>query len=204
MSAAAAALALPATSTAHGGISVAQGGGKGVQIAVQGSEAEANQVDLATTLAGPGTGDGSKVVYWIRPAGRERAVRVATDRDESGIHHAEIPTTGRGSWQDWDVSAYVTLSTGRRLRVTSDKSDPPGPAKTPAKKPATGSRPATTATSPPDDPTAADTTAAPVEDVSGEDAGAPGWVLPSLVVLVGLAIGAVAVGRRRKRSDEID
>lgn len=195
----AAAIAFPTAADAHGGIGVAEGGGKGVQIAVQGSEAEAGDVDLATTLAGPGTGKGSKVVYWIRPKGRERAVRIATDRDESGIHHAEIPTSGRGSWQDWDVSAYVTLNTGKRLRVTNDKRDPPGPVEVPAATRPTTTTPGTaTAQSGTAGTEPVAVPAATVDDVSGESDGAPGWVLPSLLVVLALA-AAVTVRARRGR-----
>ncbi|MCK9250439.1 MAG: hypothetical protein M0P31_15875 [Solirubrobacteraceae bacterium] len=203
-SAAVAVLALPAAADAHGGISVAEGGGKGVRIAVQGSEAGPSNVDFATTLAGPGTGDGSRVVYWIRPAGRERAVRVATERDEGGVHHAEIPTEGRGSWQDWDVSAYVTLNTGGRLRVTNDERDPPGPlqrsddAEDDAAPPGTRAAPITDAAAPSD--AAADS----VQDVSGESDGAPGWVVPSLVALIVLGAVAGALGRRRTRAENVD
>lgn len=190
--AAAALLAVPATASAHGGIGVADGGGGGVRIAVQGSAAGPEQVDLATTLTGRGTGTGSKVVYWIRPSGRSRSVRITTQRDESGIHHAEIPVAGRGSWQDWDVSAYVTTSTGKRLRVTNDRADPPGPPEQPVAAPPTGS---TTAGAAPT-PTEPATTNA-VEDVSGEGDSAPGWVIPSVVVLA--LVGVVAVVLRNRR-----
>lgn len=196
-------LTAPATADAHGGVEVAAGGGGGTRIAVQGSPAGVDEVDLATTLTGPGSGEGSKVTYWIRPAGRKRSVRVDTDRDESGIHHAEIPTAGRGSWQEWDVAAYVTTSTGRRLRVTNDRSDPPGPPE--QERPSTAATPSsgvTTSAAPAPEPT--DTpSAATVEDVSGEGDDTPGWVVPSILVLV-VAGGAAAVVRHRRlpRDDE--
>ncbi len=212
---AAGALGLPASAAAHGGITVAQGGSGGVRILVQGTEAAAADgspvADLSTTLDGAGSGAGSRVVYWIRPKGRERAFRVRTARDERGIHHAEIRTANRGSWQDWDVAAYVTLSTGRELRVTNDRSDPPGPPEAPA--PSGGTTPPTTTTEAVP-PGGADTTtsdaapaAAPssgVEDVSGEGDGTPGWVVPSIVVLVVLGIVAVVVRQRRLPPDPRD
>lgn len=170
-----------------------------MQIAVQGSEVSADEVDLATTLAGPGSGAGSRVVYWVRPAGRERSVRIATDRDEGGTHHAEIPTAGRGSWRDWDVSAYVTLSTGRALRVTSDKTQPPGPPERPeTATPATA--PATTTAAPDAAPTD-DVAAAQVQDVSGQSDGPPGWMLPSLVGVVVIAVLTVVLVKRRRPGD---
>lgn len=123
-------------------------------------------------------------------------MRIATQRDESGIHHAEIPIAGRGSWQDWDVSAYVTTSSGKRLRVTNDRSDPPGPPEPP--------EPARTTTAPSGSTTAgaAPTPTKPpaenaVEDVSGEGDSAPGWVIPSVVVLVLVGVGAVVLRNRR-------
>ncbi len=197
----AALLIAPAGASAHGGTSIAEGGGGGVQIAVQGADAAAGEVDLSTTLAGTGAGAGSRVVYWIRPAGRERAVRIGTDRDEGGTHHAEIPTAGRGSWRDWDVSAYVTLSTGRTLRVTNDKTQPPGPPERPT---------ATTAAAPPSTPTSTSPAALPaddgvqVQDVSGQSDGAPGWVVPSLVGFVVLSVLAVVVGKRRRPDDDAE
>lgn len=185
-------LVAPVSADAHGGIGIADGGGGGVRIAVQGSAAEAGEVDLATTLTGRGSGEGSKVVYWIRPAGRERSIRVATDRDESGIHHAEILLAGRGSWQDWDVAAYVTLSTGRELRVTNDRADPPGPPER-----VTAPTESTTTSAAPVAEPQEQAAAAPVEDVSGEGDDTPGWVVPSIVLLV-LAGGVAAVLRHRR------
>ncbi|MEV4418531.1 hypothetical protein AB0L40_00980 [Patulibacter sp. NPDC049589] len=185
-------LVAPVSADAHGGIDVADGGGGGARIAVQGSAAEAGEVDLATTLTGRGSGGGSKVVYWIRLSGRERSIRVATDRDESGIHHAEIPVAGRGSWQDWDVAAYVTLSTGRELRVTNDRTNPPGPPEQKAAAPESTTTSAAPVAEPPE-PTAA----TPVEDVSGQGDETPGWVVPSIVLLV-LAGGVAAVLRHRR------
>ncbi len=195
-------LAAPSGAQAHGGIDVAEGGRGGVQIAVQGSEAEADQVDLATTLAGPGTGAGSKVVYWIRPSGRTRSVRIPTDRDESGIHHAEIPTQGRGSWQDWDVAAYVTLNNDKQLRVTNDRTDPPGPTANASERPTTPTT--TTTTAAPTETTSPPTAASAVDDVSGQGDGAPAWVVPSFVVVLLVAGAAIALGRRRRRTTPED
>ncbi|MDX8153391.1 hypothetical protein SK069_17465 [Patulibacter brassicae] len=193
-------LLTPSTAAAHGGISVAEGGSGGVRIAVQGSPAGPGQVDLATTLSGRGTGAGSKVVYWIRPEGRRRSVRVATQRDERGIHHAEIPIAGRGSWQDWDVAAYVTLSTGTRLRVTNDRSAPPGPPQRPDASRA--ARPEGRTTTAPSAPQPAASEAA-VEDVSGEGDGAPPWVVPSLGALILVsALGVASLKRRRRGRDD--
>ncbi|MDX8152501.1 hypothetical protein SK069_12920 [Patulibacter brassicae] len=210
---AAAALGLPASAAAHGGITVAQGGSGGVRILVQGTEAAAADgsaaADLSTTLDGAGSGAGARVVYWIRPKGRERAFRVRTERDERGIHHAEIRTADRGSWQDWDVAAYVTLSTGRELRVTNDRRDPPGPPEAPASG---GTPPPTTTTeaAPPagagttTDAAPADDASSAVEDVSGEGDGTPGWVVPSIVVLVVLGVVAVVLRQRRLPPDPRD
>ncbi len=193
------ALAVPAVAAAHGGISIAEGGGGGVRIAVHGSDASPEEVDFATTLAGPGTGQGSRVVYWVRPQGRSRSFRIATERDEGGIHHAEIPTAGRGSWQDWDVSAYVTLNDDKRLRVTSDREDPPGP---PERRraddaaPQTGTAPAPTTTSA-TEPTSTDG----VEDVSGEGDGMPSWAIPSIVALALVGLVAIVIRNRRLPPD---
>lgn len=195
-------LAVPSAAQAHGGIDVAKGGRGAVQIAVQGSKAEADRVDLATTLAGPGTGAGSKVVYWIRPSGRTRSVRIPTDRDESGIHHAEIPTQGRGSWQDWDVAAYVTLSNNKQLRVTNDRTNPPGPAADASERPTTPAT--TTAAATPTETTSPPAAASAVDDVSDEGDGAPAWAVPSLVVVLLIAGAAIAVGRRRRQTTPED
>ncbi|MDX8153315.1 hypothetical protein SK069_17080 [Patulibacter brassicae] len=194
------AFALPAAARAHGGIDIAEGGDGGTRILVQGSAAGPGEVDLATTLDGPGSGEGSRVVYWVRPTGRTRSVRIATDRDEGGTHHAEIPTAGRGSWQDWDVSAYVTLSTGRRLRVTNDRSSPPGPNR-PARPRARPTATVTRTTPAPSTSAAAAAVEEDIEDVSGQSDGVPGWVLPSLVVLA-LAGGTAVVIRNRRLTDD--
>jgi len=202
-------LGVPALAGAHGGITIAEGGRGGTRILVQGT-GEGPTADISTVLDGPGSGPGSKVVYWIRPKGRKRSFRVRTDRDAGGTHHAEIPTANRGSWQDWDVSAFVTLSTGRRLRVSNDQSDPPGPPEREA--PSGGTTPpasttGTTTATPPaattEEPTGADDQGA-VEDVSGEDDGTPGWVVPSIVVLVVLGLIAAVVRHRRLPDDPQD
>ena len=52
-------LVAPVSADAPGGIDVADGGGGGARIAVQGSAAEAGEVDLATTL----TGVAAKLVF---------------------------------------------------------------------------------------------------------------------------------------------
>ncbi|WP_320668554.1 hypothetical protein [Patulibacter defluvii] len=197
-------LALPllsaAPAAAHGGITIAEGGRGGTRIVVQGAEAHTERgagVDLSTVLDGPGSGEGSKVVYWVRPK-TGKSFRVRTDRDAGGVHHAELLTAGRGAWQDWDVSAFVTLATGKTLRVTNDKSDPPGPP--PAEKreaPATTTGATTTdstASAPPAPSTEADS--GTVEDVSGDGDGPPGWAIPSIVVVVLAALGVVLLRRR--------
>lgn len=115
---------------AHGGAKVAEGGAGGVSILVNGAESQTASggaaVDLSTTLQGPGTGDGATVTYWIRPAGGE-TFRKTTTRDDAGIAHTDVPTANRGDWRDWDVSAIVRLSTGKRLRVSNAEANPPGP-----------------------------------------------------------------------------
>lgn len=151
---AAAALGAAAPSGAHGGTEIAQGGSDGVRILVNASEtttpAGRQAVDLATTLRGPGTGDGATVTYDVRPSGGD-TFRATTTRDEAGIAHTDVPTAGRGEWRDWDVSAVVSLSTGDRLRVSNAEANPPGPE--PAATPgggATGAAPdETTAGEPP-------------------------------------------------------
>ncbi len=183
-------------------------------------------VDLSTVVRGSGTSDAT-VTFWVRPAGQE-TFRVRTTRDEAGVSHADVPTADRGSWRDWDVSAVVQLNDGTRLRVSNAEANPPGPdpAATPgggAKGPDEGSgegtstttEPTLTATTPtettetaptetattettPSTTTTQDDDAAPVSDVTGEDEGTPGWVIPSLIALVVIAL-AWAVFFRRSR-----
>jgi hypothetical protein len=221
-----AALGTAAPAGAHGGTTIAEGGSGGVRILVQGSETQTaagnEAIDLATTLEGPGTGDGATVVYYVRPAGGEVFRARDTERDEAGIAHVDVPTEGRGDWRRWDVSAVVRLNTGKRLRVSNAESNPPGPE--PAStagggatgaegsETTTGEAPATTtATTDPTASTPSATTEAPagggtatagdegaIEDVSGEDEGTPGWVVPSAIVLVAAALGLVLVQRRRR------
>lgn len=206
--AAAAALLLAAgvpAAGAHGGITVAEGERGGTRIVVQGSEAHTDRgaaVDLSTVLDGPGTGPRSRVVYWVRTAAG-RTFRVRTDRDASGTHHAEVLVAGRGTWQDWDVSAMVTLSTGRTLRVTNAKGDPPGPKPAAPPTPTTTSAAGETSTAGGTDvgPEAATTPSTgddAVEDVSGDGDGPPGWAIPSIAVVVVAAIGFVLLRRRSR------
>ncbi|MGE4427012.1 MAG: hypothetical protein AB7G37_11225 [Solirubrobacteraceae bacterium] len=194
-------LGAPTHASAHGGVEIAAGGRGGTRITVQGSAAGPGEVDFATTLTGSGSGAGSKVVYWIRPEGRQRSIRVATERDEAGIHHAEIPLEGRGSWQEWDVAAYVTLSTGRQLRVTNDRADPPGPPERPARERPTEAGTAATAAAPLPPTSGGPTAISPVEDVSGEGDPTPGWMVPSMVVLVLAGVVAVILRNRRLSDD---
>ncbi len=213
--AACAATALPAPAAAHGGSTLAEGQKDGVTVLVQGSAATTAggqpATDLATTLAGPGSGEGSTVVYYVRPDGG-KSIRVATQRDESGVHHADVATAGRGDWRAWDVSAIVTLSGGKRLRVTNAESNPPGPDPAQASRPepapqdgAASSTPEATtpaAASTPGATTPAEQSEAAVDDISGEDESAPGWMLPSLAGLVIVGLGALLVVRRRRGDDE--
>lgn len=183
-------------------------------------------VDLSTVVRGPGTSD-AEVTFWVRPAGQD-TFRVRTTRDDAGVSHADVATADRGSWRDWDVSAVVRLNDGTRLRVSNAEANPPGPdpASTPgggasgpdadsdegtattteatpadttsetAPAPATTqteSAPATTTTE------SADDDAAPVSDVTGEDEGTPGWVVPSLIAIVVIAL-AWAIFFRRSRA----
>jgi hypothetical protein len=232
---AATALGTATTAGAHGGTEIAEGGSGGVRIVVNASEtttpAGDAAVDLATTLSGPGTGDGAYVTYWIRPAGGETFRGPTTTRDDAGIAHVDVPTKGRGAWREWDVSAVVRLNTGKRLRVSNAEANPPGPepAST-AGGGASGADGAETGTSTEDGPTSggtapgdappattdaapATTEAAPatttgtdnaaIEDVSGEDdgGGVPAWTIVSIPIILALAIWAIVVGNRRKAAE---
>lgn len=194
----------PATASAHGGLTLAEGQSHGVTVIVQGSDATSAsgeaEVDLATTLAGPGTGPSAKVVYYVRPAGRERSFRVDPDRDESGVRHAEISTAGRGNWRRWDVSAIVTLAGGKRLRVASTETNPPGPAPTKRPRATSPDGQSSAATDPArEDHRAAVDGEAAVEDISGEAQAAPAWDLPSLVGVGIAALAGLAIVRRRRQ-----
>lgn len=233
-----AALGAAAPAGAHGGTKIAEGGTGGVTILTQAEEtttaAGKDAVDLSTILQGPGTGDAATVVYYVRPKGGE-TFRATTTRDAAGIAHTDITTAGRGEWREWDVSAVVDLSTGKRLRVSNAEANPPGPdpASTPgggatgadddetgttaAESPSSGgtapgtatdsAAPATTTGDAPATDTTADGTgdqSATITDVSGEDDGTPGWVIPSGIVIVAAAIAFVLVQQRRRRAAEID
>lgn len=179
---------------AHGGVTIAQGQSKGVTVLLQGSAATTPSggpaADVATTLAGPGTGERATATYWVRPQGG-KTFKVQTERDPSGVRHAEISTAERGDWQEWDVSAVVKLSDGRTVRVSNDASNPPGPA------PATPT-PTPEFTQAPNVSTAPQaTTASEVEDISGESDGAPSWVLPSIFAVLGLAAAGLLLARGR-------
>lgn len=226
-----AALGTTAAASAHGGATIAEGGSDGVQILLQGTDSTTADgqaaVDLSTVVRGPGTDD-AEVTFWVRPAGGE-TFRVATERDDAGVSHADVPTEGRGSWREWDVSAVVQLDDGTRLRVSNAEANPPGP--DPASTPGGG------ATGPDDDSGEGTTTAttetetvettttetetetetesapatttesddsAPVSDVTGEDDGAPGWVVPSLIAIVLIALAWAVFFRRPKRNGEVD
>lgn len=192
----------PGAAFAHGGTTIAEGRSKGVTVVVQGSEAEDAkgelEVDLATTLAGPGTGSSAKVVYYVRPAGKKHSARVPTDRDASGVRHAEISASGRGDWRRWDVSAIVTLAGGKKLRVASTSKNPPGPARDQRPKSTPPTAPDSTAPTTVEQPTAPERDAA-VDDISGQEEAAPAWVLPSLVGMVALGLIGSFVRRRRRR-----
>lgn len=193
----------PGAAVAHGGTTIAEGRSKGVTVIVQGSETESSggdaQVDLATTLAGPGTGPSAKVVYYVRPAGKKRSERVPADRDASGVRHAEIPASGRGDWRRWDVSAIVTLASGKKLRVASTSKNPPGPdpvARQASRQPAAPNAPTSAAdkriASPRED-------AAAVDDISGQQEAAPSWAVPSVVGMIALGLLGFVATRRRRR-----
>ncbi|MFA4929508.1 MAG: hypothetical protein WC558_13400 [Patulibacter sp.] len=124
-----AATATVTSASAHGGATLAEGGSNGVQILLQGTDSTTSggqpAVDLSTVVRGSGTDD-AVVTFWVRPAGGE-TFRVATERDEAGVSHADVATADRGSWREWDVSAVVRLNDGTRLRVSNAEANPPGP-----------------------------------------------------------------------------
>jgi hypothetical protein len=245
-----ASLAGASGAAAHGGTTLAEGGTGGVTVLLQAAETTTQTgkpaVDLSTVLGGPGTGPKATVTLWIRPSGG-KTFKVTTDRDAQGVAHQDVATAGRGSWRDWDVSAVVALSSGKRLRVSNAEANPPGPepAAT-AGGGASGAEGAEAAADPgtttgaegtsggvtpgagaADDDTTADadgagadgtggesadsaeggeasaadgTSGAAAEeltDVTGESDGAPGWVLPSAIVIALAAVVFVVVRRRR-------
>lgn len=223
------ALGAAGSAAAHGGATLAEGGSDGVRILLQGTDATtsggAAAVDLSTVVRGPGT-DGATVTYWIRPAGGE-TFRESTTRDDSGVAHTDVPTADRGDWRKWDVSAVVQLDDGTRLRVSNAEANPPGPdpASTPgggAKGPDEDSGEGTTTETTPTETTPAETTptetaltetapttatdddSAPVSDVTGESDGTPGWVVPSLIAVVVIALAWVVFFRRSRAGDDRD
>jgi hypothetical protein len=241
-----ASLAGASGAAAHGGTTLAEGGTDGVTVLLQAAETTTQTgkpaVDLSTVLNGPGTGPKATVTLWIRPSGG-KTFKVTTDRDAQGVAHQDVATAGRGSWRDWDVSAVVALSSGKRLRVSNAEANPPGPEPAAtagggatgadgdeaAGDPATttGADGATEDDAAADDGTTADadgagadgtggesadsaaggdasaadgTSGAAAEeltDVTGESDGAPGWVLPSAIVIALAAVVLVVVRRRR-------
>ncbi len=228
-----AALGLAASASAHGGATLAEGGADGVRILLQGTDSTTSDgaaaVDSTTVVRGPGTSDAA-VTFWVRPAG-EDTFRVETTTDDAGVSHADIPTEGRGSWREWDVSAVVQLEDGKRLRVSNAEANPPGP--DPASTPGGGATgpdpdgdegatttetaPAETSTdtetttteteteteaAPPATTTESDDDGAPVSDVTGESDGAPGWVIPSLIVVVVIALAWAVFFRRPKHGED--
>jgi hypothetical protein len=226
--------------SAHGGATLAEGGADGVRILLQGTESTTSDgaaaVDLSTVVRGPGTDD-AEVTFWVRPTGA-KTFRVATERDDAGVSHADIPIDGRGSWREWDVSAVVELDDGTRLRVSNAEANPPGPdpastsgggATGPDEDSGEGtttSAPTETGTTSPDTtttetseaaPTETETTetspstatpetedgdSAPVSDVTGEDEGTPGWVIPSLIAIVLIALAWAVFFRRPKHGED--
>lgn len=74
---------------------------------------------------------------------------------------------------------------------------------------ATGDAPATTADATPEtggaDADSSDTgaIASAIEDVSGDDGGTPGWVVPSGIVVLAAAVALVLVVQRRRRAAEV-
>jgi hypothetical protein len=228
--AAVAALGAAAPAGAHGGTTIAKGGADGVSILTQAevnSETGTEALDMSTTIEGPGTGKGATVTYWIRPSGG-KTFRATTTRDPAGIASANVRLSGRGDWRSWDVSAVVDLSTGKRLRVSNAEANPPGPdpaatagggatgADDDESATTTGAAPASGGTAP-DTATAADpatttdgatatddgATASPIEDVSGDDGGTPGWVVPSAIVVLAAAVALVLVVQRRRRAADV-
>jgi hypothetical protein len=217
-----------AGASAHGGATVAEGGTGGVTVLLQAAEATTpagkEAVDLSTTIEGPGTGPKATVTYWIRPAGK-KSFKVETERDEAGIAHTDVAIANRGSWRNWDISAVVDLSTGKRLRVSNAEANPPGPdpastagggatgADADEDSGTTTAQGAGTATGSTEAQGTTETTttegasgtadgtsgaaAAEVTDVTGESNGTPGWVVPSAIVLVLAGVAVVLVRRRR-------
>lgn len=185
----------------HGGVTIAQGSRDGVTILVQATDATtpsgAAAADISAVLSGPGTGPDADVVFWVRPDGSE-TFKSSPENDEAGVRHATIPVQGRGRWVDWDVSAVVTLADGSRIRVTNAPDSPPGP--DPAAKPSADPAEDPAETAPATSPQAASEAAdgAEVSDISGEDEGAPGWAIPSLIVLLVLGGLVLAIQRRRR------
>lgn len=187
-------------------------------------------VDLSTVVRGSGTDD-ADVTFWVRPSGDE-TFRVKATRDESGVSHADVATADRGDWRQWDVSAVVQLTDGTRLRVSNAEANPPGPdpaatagggatgpdpdsgegtttATTPTET--TPTETATTETAPTETTTGTETAttpaetnddSAPVSDVTGESDGTPGWVIPSLIALVVIALVWVVFFRRPKHGED--
>jgi hypothetical protein len=222
------ALGTAGSAAAHGGATLAEGGADGVRILLQGTDATtsggAPAVDLSTVVRGPGTEE-AVVTLWVRPSGGE-TFRVATTRDESGVSHADVATADRGDWRQWDVSSVVQLDDGTRLRVSNAEANPPGP--DPAGTPGGGAKgpdadsdegtatesttetttetvtteTETTETAP--STTEADDDGAPVSDVTGEDEGTPGWVVPSLIAVVVIALAWAIFFRRSRSADGRD
>lgn len=226
------ALGIAGPAAAHGGATLAEGGADGVRILLQGTDATTSSgaaaVDLSTVVRGSGTDDAA-VTFWIRPAGGE-TFRVKATGDEAGVSHADVATADRGDWRKWDVSAVVQLTDGTRLRVSNAEANPPGPdpastagggatgpdpdsgegttttaETTPTETATTETAPAETTTAETETATTAtetDDDAAPVSDVTGESDGTPGWVIPSLIALVVIALVWVVFFRRPKHGED--